>query len=391
MHQHTQTLERLKMTTKNKLLIRMSAKIPEDMVDTIKNLEGEASRCLSKGNYLLATRLYHVIFLSLFDRQFLEKRRIHLGAPLHMEGLSLLLQDRFNDGLKSIFLAYITDLVNAPLGEEDEADQAPAHKVLLDFFGVSESTFQGLKILSREVKDRNQPFDPQILLNKFLRDNSLSPENILNLASHEPTPQQIRAIRPRYFEVMTIEAATKRGETNRDKLNVILNNLFVNPDLAKYLPRVLTESEVHILTILSDTYFVLAFFNKTEWAKIVEFREKGVQQPLPGLIRPEANSGSSAYSIEKTKNFLFKNNQVSNQYSFSRGKDTTILLIEHRQTMKSDELTADYTIGLAYLIFFGEEITSNNFYGYLEDLAAYSFKVWRSEFGDARERASKTN
>jgi hypothetical protein len=359
----------------------MSAQIPQDMIDTIKNLEAEASRCLSKGNYLLATRLYHVIFLSLFDRQFSEKRRIHQGAPLHMEGLSLLLQGRFNDGLKSILLAYITDLVNAPLGEEDKADQAPAHRVLLDFFGVSESTFQGLKVLSRGVRDRTQPFDPQMLLNKFLSDNSISPENILNLATHEPTPQQIRAIRPRYYEVVTIEAATKRGETNRNKLNLILNNLFISPDLAKYLPRVLTESEVHVLTILSDTYFVLAFFNETEWAKITEFREKGLQPPLPGLIKPEANSGSSAFRIEKTKNFLFRNNQVNNQYSFSLGKDATVLLIEHRQSMKSDELTTDYTIGLAYLVSFGEEITSNNFYDYLEDLAAYSFKVWRSEFG----------
>ena len=359
----------------------MSAQIPQDMIDTIKNLEAEASRCLSKGNYLLATRLYHVIFLSLFDRQFSENRRIHQGAPLHMEGLSLLLQGRFNDGLKSILLAYITDLVNTPLGEEDKADQAPAHRVLLDFFGVSESTFQGLKILSRETRDRTQPFDPQMLLNRFLSDNSISPENILNLATHEPTPQQIRAIRPRYYEVVTIEAATRRGETNRNKLNLILNNLFISPDLAKYLPRVLTESEVHVLTILSDTYFVLAFFNETEWAKITEFREKGLQPPLPGLIKPEASSGSSAFHIEKTKNFLFRKNQVNNQYSFSLGKDATVLLIEHRQSMKSDEVTADYTIGLAYLVSFGEEITSNNFYDYLEDLAAYSFKVWRSEFG----------
>jgi hypothetical protein len=358
----------------------MSAQIPQDMVDTIKNLEAEASRCLSKGNYLLATRLYHVIFLSLFDRQFSEKRRIHLGAPLHMEGLSLLLQNRFNDGLKSILLAYITDLVNAPLGEEDQADQAPAHKVLLEFFGVSENTFQGLKVLSRGVKDRTQPFGPQILLNKFLSDKSISSGNIISLATHEPTPQQVRAIRPRYYEVAIIEAATKKGETNGNKLNLILNKFFINPDLAKYLPRVLTESEVHILTILSDTYFVLAFFNKTEWAKITEFRKKGLESPLPGLIKPE-DSGSSAFSIEKTKNFLFRNNQVSNQYSFSLGTDATSLLIEHRQSIKSDELTVDYTIGLAYLVSFGEEITSSNFYGYLEDLAAYSLKLWRSESG----------
>jgi hypothetical protein len=359
----------------------MSAQIPQDMIDTVKNLEAEASRCLSKGNYVLAERLYHLIFLSLFDRQYVEKRRIHQGAPLHMEGLSLILQNKYNDGLKLVLQAYITDLVNVPLGQEESADQAPAYRVLSSFFGVSASTFQELKILSREVTDRNQPFDPRILLNKFLSNKSMSPENLLKLATHEPTPQQIRSIRPRYYELVTIETATKKGETNVPKLNVMLNNLFVNPDIAKYLPSVLTEPQVHILTLLSDTYFVLAFFNETEWNKIKDFRERGLQPPLPFLIKPEGSMGPSAFSVEKTKNFLFRNNQVRNQYSFSLGKDSTVLLIEHRQSIESDELTADYTIGLAYLVSFGEEITSNNFYDFLEDLAAYSFKVWRSRLG----------
>lgn len=359
----------------------MSSQIPQDMIETVKNLETEASRCLSKGNYVLAERLYHLIFLSLFDRQYIEKRRIHLGAPLHMEGLSLLLQNRLNDALKAILLAYITDLVNVPLGEEDKANQAPAHKVLAEFFGVNDSTFEALKTLSGETTDRNQPFNPQILLDKFLSSIPVSQENILALATHEPTPQQIRSIRPRYFEMVIIEAATKSGETNRNRLNSILNNLFVNPDIVKFLPKVLTEPAVHILSILSEKYFLLAFFNESEWAKVKEFRERGLQPPLPSLIRPETDSGPSVFNIEKSKNSLFRNNQVNDLYSFSLGKDSTILLIDHRQSVKSKELTVDYTIGLAYLVSFGDEITSNNFYDYLEDLIAYSYKEWRSMFG----------
>jgi hypothetical protein len=359
----------------------MSAKIPEDLSDTIKNLETEASRCLSKGNYSLATRLYTVIFHSLYDRQFTENRRIHLGAPLHMEGLSLLFQNRLNDGLDSILLAYITDLVNVPLGEEDKADQSPAYRVLKSFFGISEGTFQELKILCREVTNRALPFDPRELLNKFLHNNSIPREKILSLASHEPTPEQIKAIRPRYYEMATIEAVTKRGETNRNKLTPILNKLLTDPEIAKYLPTVLTESEVHILTILSDTFFVMAFFNNSEWAKIVEFRKRGLRPPLPGLIKPKNVSGSSVFRIEKSKNFLFRDNKVKNQFSFSLGKDATILLIDHSQSIDLEKLTANYVIGLAYLVSFGDEITSDNFYEYLEDLVAFSFKVWRSEFG----------
>jgi len=359
----------------------MSSQIPQDMMETVKNLETEASRCLSKGNYVLAERLYNLIFLSLFDKQYVEKRRIHLGAPLHMEGLSLLLQNKLNDAFKAILLAYITDLVNVPLGEEDKANQTPAHKVLAEFFGFSNSNFESLKTLSGEITDRNQPFNPQILLDKFLSNIHVPQENILTLAAHEPTPQQIRSIRPRYFEIVIIEETTKRGKTNTNRLSSILNNLFVNPDIVKFLPKVLTEPTVHILSILSEKYFLLAFFNETEWAKVREFRERGLQPPLPRLIRPETDSGPSVFNVEKLKNSLFRNNQVSNLYSFSLGKDSTILLIDHKQSVESEELTVDYTIGLAYLVSFGDEINSDNFYDYLEDLIAYSYKEWRSIFG----------
>jgi len=359
----------------------MSSQIPDDMVETVRNLENEASKCLSRGNYVLAERLYDVIFLSLFERQYIEKRRIHLGAPLHMKGLSLLLQNKFNLGLKSLLLAYVTDIVGTHLGKEDEADQFPARNVLSKFFGVTENTFKELKILGREIKDRTQPFNPNSMLDTFLAARAIPEENILVLATHEPTPQQLRSIKPKYYEIVIIETANTIGKTNRNRLNLFLNNLLVNPDLVKYPPKVLTEPQVNILSILSEKYFILAFFNETEWTKIREYRENGLQPPLPKLIKPDDAVGASAFNIENTRNFLFKSNQVNNLYSFSLGKDSTVLLIDHKQSIKSDELTTDYTIGLGYLVSFGEEINSNNFYDYLEDLAAYSFKVWRSEFG----------
>jgi hypothetical protein len=167
------------------------------MRETLKNLESEAVKCLSNGHYVLAERLYHVIFLSLFERQYVEKRRIHQGGPLHMRGTSLLQQNRFSNALSSFLLAYITDLVNVPSGEEDKADQYHAYRNLKNFFGVSDDTFQSLKTLSKKICDRNQPFNPQILLDHYLLTNSIPKDNVLSLATHKPTPQQIRSDRPR--------------------------------------------------------------------------------------------------------------------------------------------------------------------------------------------------
>jgi hypothetical protein len=355
----------------------MSAQIPEDLIDTVGNLEAEASKCLSRGNYTLAERIYDAIFQSLFEKQTVENRRIHMGAPLHMRGLSLLLQKRFNEGFESLILAYITDLINVALGKESEADEAPAHNILLNYFGVPEDTFEQLKILGREVTDRNQPFDPRILLNKFLSTNSISREDILKLATHQPNPQQIMAIRPRFYEMVKVEIANRKGQTDIGKLTPILNNLFINPDIAKYLPSVLTQPKVQIYTLFTEKYFILAFFNNTEWAKIRDFRERGIT-PLPFLIKPADNTRTTPFNVQNSKNILFRSNQVKNQYAFTIGDNSTVLIIEHKQVIESEELTTDYTIGLAYLVSFGEEITPNNFYNYLQDLVAYSFKVWRS-------------
>ncbi len=359
----------------------MSTQVPEDMIQTVKNLENEASRCLSRGNYGLAQRIYDAIFISLLERQYIEERRIHLGSPLHMKGLSLLLQNDYSSGLNSLLLAYITDVVGTPFGKEHEADKLPAHTVLLTFFGIKEETFDEIKTMIREIKDRSQPFNPNLILDKYLCLKGIPKEKIQILATRKPTPEQLRSIRPRYYEFVTIEAGNRIGQTNRNRLSSILNNLLVNPELVKYLPKVLTEQQVHILSVLWEKYFILAFFNDAEWVKIRDYREKGLKPPLPKLIASNGKEKACAFVIENVRNFLFNSNQVKNIYSFSVGKDSTALILNHKQSIKSTELTTEYTIGLAYLVSFGEEINSNNLYDYLEDLTAYSFKVWRSEFG----------
>jgi hypothetical protein len=298
-----------------------------------------------------------------------------------MEGISSLLQNKMGRGLRLIVLAYITDLVNVKLGEEDKADQAPAYQVLKSFFGVRDNTFQTLKALSREITDRNQPFNPNDLLDKLFATIDKPKKDILSLSTHEPTAQQLKSIRPRFFELAIIEAPTRAGQTDRNKLSTILDNLLVKPELAKFLPNILTDQVLHILSVFSENYYILAFFDENEWPKIKAFREREVWPTLPGLIKGQNDHGSVLFKVEGSRNSVFRNSQVSNSYSFELGKDSTILLINHKQSLNLQGQVVDYTIGLAYMISFGDEIAPNNLYGYLGDLVAYSFKEWRTKFG----------
>jgi len=113
----------------------LSADIPVSLRESIRDKEYEASRLLALENYTKAETIYDEIFTELFEKQSIEDRRIHLGASLHMKGISLLFQNKFKEALQNFVLAYITDTVNSPVGEESNADQAPARARALNHSG----------------------------------------------------------------------------------------------------------------------------------------------------------------------------------------------------------------------------------------------------------------
>lgn len=162
------------------------------------------------------------------------------------------------------------------------------------------------------------------------------------------------------------------------RLNSLVGRLlFGPPEIKQYLPSVLSKP-AHTFAFLTSTYFILAFLQKKEKERIEELIGKR-QHPFPGLIKPEDTSGPCAFRIDNARNNLFSHNKVQNMYSFCLGKNCTIILHDHKQSINTKEYGIyEYTIDLAYLISFGEEINVDNFYDYLEDLIAYSLKQWRS-------------
>lgn len=184
----------------------MSAELPNDLVEPIRNLERQALELLAKGNFEMAKNIYNTIHKTLYTRQFTESRRIHLGAPLHMMGLTLLFQNNVNEAFRYFLLAYITDTINARHGHEDDADGAPACRALRMLFGVTDSTLESIKEMARSEPNRKSPFDVERFLKRFLRKQEVRAKDLFRLSTREPSKDQIKKIREQMFQNLFVTA-----------------------------------------------------------------------------------------------------------------------------------------------------------------------------------------
>jgi hypothetical protein len=167
-------------------------------------------------------------------------------------------------------------------------------------------------------------------------------------------------------------------EINTKRLFKILNKLSTVPEeIRGSLPSIL--SSLHsVTTHQTDQYFLIVFLKDKEEERVIKFAKQGVN-PFPGLVLPQERERPTAISLDNSRYFYLNGNKVTNLYSLKLGKDCTVVIQNHRQSIGTKEFgRIEYTIDLAYLISFGNEITIHNFYDYLDDLITFSLKTWRS-------------
>lgn len=161
-----------------------------------------------------------------------------------------------------------------------------------------------------------------------------------------------------------------------DRLNPIIKRLFIPYKKEHLLPSIFSKPRISTFTFLTDSFFILVFLDLEGEKRARELVSKN-QDPFPGLIKPENIEAPVAFGLNKSKNNFFQSNSVSNMYSFSLGNDCSFVLVEHKQSIKTEEdVKFDYTIDLAYVISFGDEINNNNFYEYLDELITVSLTNW---------------
>ena len=159
--------------------------------------------------------------------------------------------------------------------------------------------------------------------------------------------------------------------------NIIRKRLVsVAPAVREFLPPVLSRGQFSWAIFPTKGYLLVVFISEQDKRRIQGLIKQSYD-PFPGLITQASDVGA-AFRFENSRNMILKGNAVENAYSISLGQDSTIILEDHKQCINTQELGKyKYTIPLAYLISYGDEVSETTVYDYLEDLMAYSISVWR--------------
>jgi len=176
---------------------------------------------------------------------------------------------------------------------------------------------------------------------------------------------------------MTIDKQTSNITVEPQKIRSIITKQLIHapPDIKAAFPPVLRQSKVLSVIISEPDYLIVVFLTAEEEKRFNECISKQID-PLVGLITtgPE----KSAFRINKSKYAIARSCSVTNKFSLSLGPDSTIVLEDHHQIVHTDDIgTVSYTLPLAYIISYGDDIDQETVYEYLEGLVAYSANIWK--------------
>ncbi len=76
------------------------------------------------GRYGEVSRFFKNQYDLLFKAQEAEERPIHKRGPLHNRGVALFAEERADEAIRSVLLAYVEDTLNVGYDLEDDADRA---------------------------------------------------------------------------------------------------------------------------------------------------------------------------------------------------------------------------------------------------------------------------
>ena len=180
-----------------------------------------------------------------------------------------------------------------------------------------------------------------------------------------------------HYKDMVFDKLTSNTPTEQQKIRSIIEKLLVQapPDVKAAFPPVLRQGRVLSAIISQPEYLIIAFLTAEEEKRFRECVSKQTD-PFVGLITtgPER----AVFRVEKARNTSARSCTVTNSFGFSLGPDSTILLEDHHQIVETADIgMVSYTVPLAYIISYGDDIDRETAYDYLEGLIIYSTNMWR--------------
>lgn len=197
----------------------------------------EAMEIFSEGKFEEAKRRFQALYDLNCDRQFASGRRVHLGASLHMIGLSMLFTYCFEEALECFLQAYLADVLNTELGDEDKVDSDPACYVLKNVYVINGEILELIKAFARENIDREKPVDVMKSFKEFMhgRDRNLFVKEcgnfeLLNNANfnnvrelldkfflHEKASALLQEVSPELYEQVALKSFIMALEDERER------------------------------------------------------------------------------------------------------------------------------------------------------------------------------
>jgi len=113
----------------------MPAEIPQDSREVLTSIKTQAFTDLLLGRAESAEDEYGQQLDLLLATQDRDRRRYHEGGPLQSLGTALVNQGKRQEGLRSILLAFVEDVVSTSF---DESRDLPVFRVLTEGFRISE-------------------------------------------------------------------------------------------------------------------------------------------------------------------------------------------------------------------------------------------------------------
>jgi hypothetical protein len=172
---------------------------------------------------------------------------------------------------------------------------------------------------------------------------------------------------------MIIDRQKNNIPIDTEKIKAIIEKRLVQApsNLKATFPPVLRQDRVLFAIISQPECLIVA---AEEEKQFNEFVSKQID-PLVGLITTGLER--AAFRVERAKCVTARSCTVTNSFSLSLGPDSTILIEDHHQVIEAADIgLVSYTVPLAYILSYGDEIDCSTVYGYLESLVVYSTNIW---------------
>lgn len=178
-------------------------------------MESEARVALYQENYPQAVELFEALREFIMATQERLGRGIHKGTVLYLLGIAELGNRHNEAAARDVLGAYVEDALGTPPDFEDDADRAPAARLLFDLFVIDLRVLREIKNVARSVKANRRAFqnvrDTEPILRQAFRQLNMRGRRLILPLCPKPYP----CLRSSFY---WLPAATGATSFRRNKL-----------------------------------------------------------------------------------------------------------------------------------------------------------------------------